>query len=135
MTFIPGDRVFADRRGRQQLHTSSCRCRCARKASKPSSPRRLGRALARAHEFKPVAITLDSTLAGYRRLAGRSTILKNDTDVRHIPVSVITVEEDAIVACCTRASTGFLCKPVSNEDLEEALDRLKAYADRASCSC
>ncbi|WP_235439874.1 response regulator [Paenibacillus sp. DMB20] len=85
-------------------------------------------ALAMARKYQPAAITLDLRLDD---TDGWLVIehLKNDLGVRHIPVCVITIEEDE-VGLKQKGVFDYMCKPVSNEDLENAIDRLSAYAKR-----
>ncbi|MFN0222773.1 response regulator [Paenibacillus sp. KR2-11] len=86
-------------------------------------------ALELAQKYKPVAITLDLRL---KDMDGWLVIehLKNDIGIRHIPVCVITVEEDE-VQLMQKGVFDYICKPVSNEELENALDKLNGFADRA----
>ncbi|MBW7475114.1 HAMP domain-containing protein [Paenibacillus oenotherae] len=85
-------------------------------------------ALELAHRYNPVAITLDLRL---KDTDGWLVIehLKNDLKVRHIPVLVITVEEDEI-ELMRKGVKDYICKPVNNEELDNALDKLNEYADR-----
>lgn len=86
-------------------------------------------ALEMVRQYKPDAITLDLRLAD---MDGWIVIeqLKNDLSVRHIPVCVITIEEDE-VGLKQKGVFDYVCKPVSNEDLENAIDRLKDYAQKS----
>ncbi|AEI44117.1 HAMP domain-containing protein [Paenibacillus mucilaginosus] len=86
-------------------------------------------ALELAQKYKPTAITLDLRL---KDMDGWLVIehLKNDINIRHIPVCVITVEEDEI-QLMQKGVHDYICKPVSNEELENALDKLNQFADRA----
>ncbi|MCD9021775.1 HAMP domain-containing protein [Cohnella silvisoli] len=81
------------------------------------------------HKYNPVAITLDLHLED---TDGWLVIehLKNDINVRHIPVCVMTVDEDEI-ELMKKGVYDYFCKPVTNEDLENALDKLNRYADKA----
>ncbi|WP_426446779.1 HAMP domain-containing protein [Paenibacillus sp. S-38] len=85
-------------------------------------------ALELAQKYKPTAITLDLRL---KDMDGWLVIehLKNDINIRHIPVCVITVEEDEI-QLMQKGVHDYICKPVSNEELENALDKLNQFADR-----
>ncbi|ANE47769.1 diguanylate cyclase [Paenibacillus swuensis] len=87
-------------------------------------------ALELARKFKPQAITLDIRL---RDMSGITVLeqLKGDINVRHIPVCVITVEDDG-VQMLQKGAYHYLCKPVNNEDLENALDRLNDFANKQS---
>ncbi|MCZ8512737.1 HAMP domain-containing protein [Paenibacillus filicis] len=86
-------------------------------------------ALELARRFHPVAITLDLRL---KETDGWLVIehLKNEISVRHIPVCVITVEEDEI-GLLQKGVYKHICKPVTNEELENALDQLNQYADKS----
>ncbi|MFC7679430.1 HAMP domain-containing protein [Paenibacillus sp. GCM10028914] len=86
-------------------------------------------ALEMARKYKPAAITLDLRLDD---MDGWLVIehLKNDLSVRHIPVCVITIEEDE-VGLKQKGVFDYVCKPVSNEDLENAIDQLSNYAKQA----
>ncbi|WP_246246695.1 HAMP domain-containing protein [Paenibacillus lemnae] len=83
-------------------------------------------ALELARTYKPAAITLDLRLED---TDGWLVIehLKNDLGVRHIPVCVITIEEDE-AALKQKGVYDYICKPVSNEDLENAIDHVRAFA-------
>lgn len=85
-------------------------------------------ALELARKYMPVAITLDLRL---KDTDGWLVIehLKNDMEVRHIPVCVITVEEDEF-ELKQKGVHDYLCKPVTNEELDSTLDKLNAFADR-----
>lgn len=74
----------------------------------------------------PSAVILDVRLPG---MDGWSVLgaLKDNTRTRHIPVHVISVEEDAAVSLRLGA-VGHAVKPVTQEDLEAALGRLEQIA-------
>ncbi len=85
-------------------------------------------ALALAHKYTPGAITLDI------RLPDRDgwTILdrlKHDPRTRHIPVHIITVEEQRRRALRRGAFT-HLVKPVTNGDLENTFDTMNDFLGR-----
>jgi HAMP domain-containing protein/CheY-like chemotaxis protein/signal transduction histidine kinase len=85
-------------------------------------------ALALAHKYGPAAITLDI------RLPDRDgwTILdrlKHDPRTRHIPVHIITVEEQRRRALRQGAST-LLKKPVTNGDLAQTFDHINDFLTR-----
>jgi HAMP domain-containing protein/signal transduction histidine kinase/CheY-like chemotaxis protein len=66
--------------------------------------------------FKPIAITLDVKLpdtSGWKVL----DLLKNDLNYRHIPIHLISGEENKILAL-QRGARSFLLKPLSNEQLD-----------------
>ena len=82
-----------------------------------------------ARRYKPDAITLDirmPVMDGWTVL----DVLKRDPDLRHIPVDVITVEDDALRAISIGAFQ-FLTKPVNRERLGEAMEALRKYRERA----
>lgn len=83
-------------------------------------------ALELARKYKPAAITLDLRL---RDTEGGLVIehLKHDMELRHIPICVITVEEDHITLR-QKGVFDYICKPVTNEELANAIDNLNEYA-------
>jgi HAMP domain-containing protein/CheY-like chemotaxis protein/signal transduction histidine kinase len=85
-------------------------------------------ALALAYKFDPVAITLDI------RLPDRDgwTILdrlKHDAKTRHIPVHIITVEEQRRRALRHGAFRHWQ-KPLTNDDLATAFDQINQFSER-----
>jgi HAMP domain-containing protein/signal transduction histidine kinase/CheY-like chemotaxis protein len=85
-------------------------------------------ALALAYKFDPVAITLDI------RLPDRDgwTILdrlKHDAQTKHIPVHIITVEEQRRRALRHGAIRHWQ-KPLTNEDLSTAFDQIDQFTER-----
>jgi signal transduction histidine kinase/CheY-like chemotaxis protein/HAMP domain-containing protein len=88
-------------------------------------------ALALAREYKPDAITLDICLPdidGWRVLDR----LKNDYDTRHLPVYVITTEEETEHGVRLGA-VGILRKPIQRHELlEQSLDAIKEFVDRTT---
>jgi HAMP domain-containing protein/CheY-like chemotaxis protein/signal transduction histidine kinase len=85
-------------------------------------------ALALAHKYSPAAITLDI------RLPDRDgwTILdrlKHDPRTRHIPVHIISIEEQRRRALRQGAST-LLKKPVTNSDLAQTFDHINDFLAR-----
>jgi HAMP domain-containing protein/CheY-like chemotaxis protein/GAF domain-containing protein len=85
-------------------------------------------ALALARKFKPDAITLDIKLPdrdGWTVLDR----LKHDPAISHIPVHIISGEEQRQRALHAGAIT-HLQKPVSREDLAQAFDSIANFADR-----
>ena len=85
-------------------------------------------ALALVRELKPAAVTLDvhlPDLDGWRVLDG----LKLDLATRHIPVHIITVDEDPEPAL-TQGALGFLTKSETKESLENAFKQLKEFIER-----
>jgi HAMP domain-containing protein/signal transduction histidine kinase/CheY-like chemotaxis protein len=85
-------------------------------------------ALAMARELKPDAITLDIHLPDFDgwRVLDR---LKVDLATRHIPVQIITVEEDNEPAL-TQGALGYLVKSQNKETLREAFSELKGFVER-----
>ena len=85
-----------------------------------------GSALEMAHELQPSAVTLDLHLPD---LDGWQVLdrLKMDLKTRHIPVQIITVEEDKAPRLCQR-TLGFISKSANRTDLARALARLKEFA-------
>ncbi|MBB6672679.1 HAMP domain-containing protein [Cohnella nanjingensis] len=123
----PGDRVFLiieDDMKFNEIVLDALR----RKGIKAIVTTRGLNALELALQYKPVAITLDLHL---RDADGWLVLehLKNDISVRHIPVSAITVEENEI-ALLQKGVYDYVCKPVTNEELENALDKLNRFADQ-----
>jgi CheY-like chemotaxis protein/signal transduction histidine kinase len=89
---------------------------------------RADRALALAREYQPTAVTLDLRLPD----ADGWTILdrlKHDPATRHIPVHIISVEENWQRGLRLGA-IDFLTKPASKESLSEALTTLHEFLDR-----
>jgi HAMP domain-containing protein/CheY-like chemotaxis protein len=85
-------------------------------------------ALALTHKYNPAAITLDIRLPdrdGWTVLDR----LKHDPRTRHIPVHVISVEEQRRRALKQGAST-LLKKPVTNGDLAGTFDRINDFLAR-----
>ncbi|HVT07666.1 MAG TPA: response regulator, partial [Polyangia bacterium] len=82
-------------------------------------------ALSLAREFRPTAITLDVFLPdmlGWTVLAN----LKLDPLTRHIPVQMLSVEEERQHGL-SHGAFSYLAKPATTNELEGALDRLKGY--------
>jgi CheY-like chemotaxis protein/signal transduction histidine kinase len=83
-------------------------------------------ALSLARKYLPTAITLDIFLPdmlGWTLLSQ----LKHDYATRHIPVQVITVEEERQHGL-ERGAFAYLNKPLTSDNLENAFDRIKAFA-------
>jgi CheY-like chemotaxis protein len=85
-------------------------------------------ALTMARDLKPAAITLDvhlPDLDGWRVLDG----LKVDLATRHIPVHVITVDDDSEPAR-NQGALAFLTKGQTKESLDRAFNYLRDYVTR-----
>jgi CheY-like chemotaxis protein/HAMP domain-containing protein len=83
-------------------------------------------ALRLVREYKPSAITLDIFLPdmlGWTVLAR----LKQDSTTRHIPVQIVTVEEERHHSI-ERGAFSYLAKPASTESIDAALQRIKEYS-------
>ncbi len=88
-----------------------------------------GEVLPLARQYQPAAITLDIFLPD---MLGWTVLsqLKQDPTLRHIPVQIITTEEEHRHGL-ERGAFGYLTKPVTTEGLGEALVKVKNYASRA----
>src|SRR5436853_204333 len=82
-------------------------------------------ALALAREYRPTAVSLDVFLPD---MLGWTVLnqLKQDPATRHIPVQVVTLDEDRQHGLA-RGAFSFVNKPSTTEDLEAALARIKDY--------
>ncbi len=75
--------------------------------------------------FKPIAITLDVKLPdtnGWKVL----DLLKNDLHFRHIPIHLISGEENKILAL-KRGARSFILKPLNNDQLEVLFKDVVAF--------
>jgi len=83
-------------------------------------------ALALAREFRPSAVSLDVFLPD---MLGWTVLnhLKQDPATRHIPVQMLTLDEDRHDGLA-RGAFAFVTKPTTPEGLETALTRIKEYA-------
>ena len=83
-------------------------------------------ALALAREYKPTAVSLDVFLPD---MLGWTVLnhLKQDSATRHIPVQMLTLDEDRNHGL-SRGAFGFITKPTTPEGVEAALARIKEYA-------
>src|SRR4029079_9815793 len=84
-------------------------------------------ALLLAEEFQPAAISLDIFLPD---ILGWSVLsqLKQNPLTRHIPVQIVTFDEDRQHGLASGAFS-FVTKPTTREPLENELQRIKAYAE------
>src|SRR4029078_9329227 len=83
-------------------------------------------AIAKARELQPTAITLDINLPDFDgwRVLDR---LKDDPATRHIPVQVITTDEETLRGL-RMGAMGALTKPVkSKETLDEVFNRIEQF--------
>jgi CheY-like chemotaxis protein/HAMP domain-containing protein len=85
-----------------------------------------GDALALAREYEPAAISLDIFLPD---MLGWTVLsqLKQDPATRHIPVQIVTLDEDRQHGLA-RGAFSFVTKPSTAEDLQVGLRRIKEYA-------
>jgi CheY-like chemotaxis protein len=77
------------------------------------------------NRFSPIAITLDVKLpdtSGWRVL----DLLRNDLNYRHIPIHVISGEENRLLAL-KRGARSFHLKPLENESLNELFDDIISF--------
>ncbi|HTW49931.1 MAG TPA: response regulator, partial [Acidobacteriaceae bacterium] len=83
-------------------------------------------ALALAREYSPTAISLDVFLPD---MLGWTVLnhLKQDSRTRHIPVQMLTLDDDRRHGL-SRGAFAFVTKPTSTEDLEAALTRIRDYS-------
>jgi HAMP domain-containing protein/CheY-like chemotaxis protein/signal transduction histidine kinase len=84
--------------------------------------------LALARKYQPTAITLDIFLPdmlGWTLLSQ----LKHDHSTRHIPVQILTVEEERQHGL-ERGAFAYLNKPMTSEHLEQAFDRIKTFTSQ-----
>jgi len=82
--------------------------------------------LALAREFLPTAVSLDVFLPD---MLGWTILnhLKQDSATRHIPVQMLTLDEDRNHGL-SRGAFSFVTKPTTPEGLEAAFDRIKEYS-------
>jgi len=78
--------------------------------------------------YRPDAIILDIRLPGLEGW-GVLEALKNDTRTRHIPVHMMSVEDESIEAY-RKGAIGYLTKPVSLEQLEKAFIKIEDVIER-----
>jgi HAMP domain-containing protein/CheY-like chemotaxis protein/signal transduction histidine kinase len=78
-----------------------------------------------ARQFRPTAISLDVFLPD---MLGWTVLnqLKQDSETRHIPVQMVTLDEDRQHGL-TSGAFSFITKPATTEALEEAFGRIKNY--------
>src|SRR5436190_19696511 len=83
-------------------------------------------ALALAKDYPPTAISLDVFLPD---MLGWTVLsqLKQDPETRHIPVQIVTLDEDKQHGL-SRGAFAFLNKPATTEGINSALSRIKEYS-------
>ena len=83
-------------------------------------------ALSFAREFQPTAISLDVFLPD---MLGWAVLnhLKQDPGTRHIPVQMLTLDEDWHHGL-SRGAFSFVTKPSTTEGLDDALNRIREYS-------
>src|ERR1044072_7723064 len=79
-----------------------------------------------AHQFQPLAIMLDIFLPD---MLGWTVLnhLKQDSTTRHIPVQIVSVEEERLQGL-GHGAFSYLIKPSTTDELKKALDRILQYA-------
>ena len=89
-------------------------------------------ALALAREYRPTAVSLDVFLPD---MLGWTVLnqLKQDPATRHIPVQIVTLDEDRQRGLA-RGAFSFLPKPTSPEGLEAALGRIREFSTPAQAA-
>jgi CheY-like chemotaxis protein len=82
-------------------------------------------ALALARQYRPMAVSLDVFLPD---MLGWTVLsqLKQDPATRHIPVQIVTLDEDRQHGLA-RGAFSFINKPTGTAGLQEALDRITAF--------
>ena len=82
-------------------------------------------ALSLARKYRPTAVSLDVFLPD---MLGWTVLnqLKRDPQTRHIPVQILTVEEERQYGL-ERGAFSFMNKPLTTDGLEEAFDRIKTF--------
>ncbi len=80
------------------------------------------------NRFSPIAITLDVKLpdtSGWKVI----DLLRNDLNYRHIPIYVISGEENRVLAL-KRGARSFMLKPLNNESLNELFDDVVDFCQK-----
>jgi CheY-like chemotaxis protein len=87
-----------------------------------------GDALTLARQYRPTAVSLDVFLPD---MLGWTVLshLKQDPETRHIPVQILTLDEDRQHGLA-RGAFSFLSKPTTKQGLDAAIDRIRTYAPR-----
>jgi len=79
-------------------------------------------------QYNPLAILLDlhlPTLSGWQILE----ILKHNPDTRHIPVHIISIDDETITAY-QKGAMGYLTKPVTSETLDQSFQQIEQFIER-----
>ncbi len=84
-------------------------------------------ALTLARKYRPTAVSLDIFLPD---MLGWTVLsqLKQDPATRHIPVQIVTVEEERQHGL-ERGAFAYLAKPLTTNSIEAAFDRIKRFAE------
>ena len=109
------------------IHYARILCDLARsKGFKVLVAARGAEGLALAREYHPTAVSLDVFLPD---MLGWTVLnhLKQDPTTRHIPVQLLTMDEDRQHGLA-RGAFSFVTKPITPEGLETALDKIKDYS-------
>jgi CheY-like chemotaxis protein len=79
-----------------------------------------------ARQYRPMAVSLDVFLPD---MLGWTVLsqLKQDPETRHIPVQIVTLEEDRQHGLA-RGAFSFISKPTTTEGLEAAIGKITTYA-------
>src|SRR5678810_1261853 len=87
-------------------------------------------ALDLARRYKPSALSLDVFLPD---MLGWTVLsqLKQDPDLRHIPVQIVSVHEDRQHGLA-RGALSFIPKPTAPDSLREAMSRIKTFSEPRS---
>jgi HAMP domain-containing protein/CheY-like chemotaxis protein len=108
-------------------HYARILCDLARdKGFKVLAASRGAESLALAREFHPSAVSLDVFLPD---MLGWTVLnhLKQDPGMRHIPVQMLTMDEDRHHGL-SRGAFSFVSKPITTEGLEAALTKIKEFS-------
>ncbi len=135
---LPAERIADDRQiiepgnavlliVEDDLHYARLLCDLARDSGfKVLVAMRGGEGLALAREFRPTAISLDVFLPD---MLGWTVLnhLKQDPETRHIPVQILTVDEERRHGLA-RGAFAFVTKPATAEELDAAFVRIREFA-------
>src|SRR5205085_10584371 len=80
------------------------------------------------NRFAPIAITLDVKLpdtSGWKVL----DLLRNDLNYRHIPIHLISGEENSLLAL-KRGARSFHLKPLENDALNELFEDIVSFSNK-----